>query len=112
MNNVDFSDPIMFQEQGAGTVDRYGVKAPAWNDLFWDFAEVVDTLQLRSVRDVGDIRLDNDSVRIRIRWRPNMHSGMRIKELSGAGRILQIISGPVEIYNRNYLEIIAENYTS
>jgi head-tail adaptor len=63
-------------------------------------------------RSSGDgIETARQPARIRLRWRDDITSAMRI--VVDDGRVMQIVSGPAEIYGRRkWMELMAEEYSS
>ena len=75
------------------------------------WAQVQDVLPSRGESSGDGIDVSRQPARVRIRWRDDIHSGMRI--VVDDGRVMQIVSGPAEIYGRRkWLELMAEEYSS
>lgn len=101
---------ITFQARGAATDARLGTrKAGGWGDHVTVWAEVQDVLPSRAERLDESINIARRPARIRIRYRRDITSDMRIVY---GERILQIVAGPVEIGRRDGLELMAEEFSS
>lgn len=84
--------------------------SPVTGEPFW--AEVQDALPSRSESIRQGLVQGRNQTRIRIRWRDDIDSSMRIVIVDD-GRILQIVGGPAEIGGRKrMLEMMCERFTS
>jgi len=77
----------------------------AWAPLATVWAQVTDILPSRSEKIAEGISITNRPCRVRMRYRADVHSGMR---LSIKGRIYSIIGGPAELGRRQGLELVVE----
>jgi SPP1 family predicted phage head-tail adaptor len=101
---------ITLQKPSATRDARLGtVKAGGWIDYKTLWAEVRDVLPSRAERLDDTINIARRPVRIRLRYRTDITSDMRI--LYGT-RVLQIVAGPAELGRRDGLELMAEEYSS
>lgn len=75
-------------------------------------ANVLDTLPSKSESVQQGIRVATQPARIRIRYRPDVTSAMRIIVHGDSDRLCQIVGGPAEIGRREWLEMVVENYSS
>ena len=83
--------------------------AQEW-ELFGNaWAQVQDVLPSRGERVADGVTLSNRPARIRMRFRSEINSDMRI--VIGS-RILQIVAGPAMLGRREWLELMAEEYSS
>jgi head-tail adaptor len=77
------------------------------------YAEVQDVLPSRSLSVQQGLQLDKNQTRIRIRWRNDIDSSMRIIVHGDTDVVYQIVGGPAEIRGRRrLLEMMCERYTS
>lgn len=96
---------------GDWTALSYLPGSPAVAEKFW--AEVQDVMPSRSESVRQGLAVDRQQVRIRIRWRSDLNSSMRIIVHGDSDRYLQIIGGPAEIFGRKkYLELLCESYST
>ena len=100
--------------------DAYGADAVTWVRLALVWAEVLDVLPSKSeglasgaIRG-GDqaLQLATDRTRVRMRYRPDITSDMRLVVHGGHDAIYQIVAGPSVIGRREGLELMCEKYTS
>jgi head-tail adaptor len=111
----DLDRLITFQAKGAtrdpelNTVMEGDWAAIATDPTVW--AEVQDALPSRGEASGDGIETARQPARIRLRWRDDITSAMRI--VVDDGRVMQIVSGPAEIYGRRkWMELMAEEYSS
>ncbi|PTQ12955.1 phage head-tail adaptor protein [Sphingomonas oleivorans] len=78
-----------------------------WAPVCTVWAQVRDVLPSRAERLADGLTIVNRPARIRIRYREDITSDMRI--LYGT-RVMQIVAGPVELGRREGLEMMAEEY--
>ncbi len=94
---------------GAGSGTWAAVGSPVW-------AEVQDQLPSRGERLADGINVAARPARVRMRYRGDVTSDMRLVLLRKvdaayvAERIMQIVSGPATLGNREGLEMMAEDY--
>lgn len=81
----------------------------AWEDVVTVAAEVRDALPSRSERSSDGFPTATRGSRIRMRFRDDITSDMRI--IYGA-RVMQIVGPPAELGRREGLELVAEDYSS
>lgn len=91
----------------------YAVGSPAVAEKFP--AEVQDMLS--SIQRIENVLLGlalaRNQVRVRMRWRGDITSAMRITVHGEADRVLQIIGGPAEIGGRKqFIEVFCESISS
>jgi head-tail adaptor len=72
-------------------------------------AGVLDVLPSRSEKLADGLTIANRPSRIRMRYRADITSDMRI--IYGT-RVMQIVAGPVELGRRGGLELVAEDYST
>ena len=85
--------------------------SPAVAERFW--AEVQDALPSRSESVLQGLAVARNQTRIRIRWRNDIDSSMRITVHGDTDVLYQIIGGPAEIRGRRImLEMMCERYSS
>ena len=101
----------------------YGTEVVAWTPLavlpgspgvaerFW--AEVQDVMPSRSESVQQGLAVARNQTRIRIRWRSDVTSAMRVIVHGDTDVLYQIVGGPAEIRGRRVmLEMVCERYTS
>lgn len=81
------------------------VAAPLW-------AQVSDVLPSRSEAVKQGLAIAANQTRIRIRYRSDIDSSMRVIVHSNTDVIYQIVGGPAMIGRREWLEMVCERYSS
>lgn len=101
-------------EQKSITQDpNYGTEVIAWTVVASRIpAQVQDALPSKSETTKDALRMATQPSRVRIRYRSDITSDMRITVHGSSDRIMQIVSGPAEIGRREWLEMMVEAYTS
>lgn len=111
-------------EKKSVTLDSsYGTEIVAWVPLsllpgspevaerFW--AEVQDILPSRSESIQDGLAVSRNQTRLRMRWRSDIDSSMRVTVHGDSDMIYQIVAGPVEMGGRKrMIEIVLERYSS
>lgn len=105
----DLDRRITFEARATAQGGAYNRKAVSWEPQFTECAQVRDVLPSRAESVEQGLSLQRRPCRIRLRWRPDVTSDMRIDY---DGRKLRIISGPVELGRREGLELMAEEYST
>lgn len=102
----DLPHQITFERKVAdGSFDGAGTES--WQEVVTVWAQVQDVLPSRGERVADGFTTANRPARIRLRYRTDITSDMRIR--FGA-RVMQIISGPAELGMKDGLELMAEQY--
>lgn len=97
LRRVEAQDPV------------YGSFAATWEQLATVWAEVQDMLPSRAERLVEGVEIARRPCRVRIRFRPDLDSSMRLQI---GQRQLRIVGGPAELGRREGLELLAEELTT
>lgn len=96
--------------------DDYGAPVQSWTELATVWAEVTDLSPSRGAEALQQgLQVARNATRIRYRYRADVTSAMRIRELGAADatvRTLQIIAGPAEIGRQEFSEVLCERYSS
>lgn len=88
---------------------EYGTLSRSWVPYAEAWAEVQDMLPSRAERVADGISLANRPCRIRMLYRDDITSDMRVKI---GNRTLQIVAGPAELGRREGIEIVAEELST
>jgi head-tail adaptor len=80
--------------------------SPAVAATLW--AQILDDLPSRSESVQQGAQIGRSLSRVRMRWRDDVTSDMRIVETDGLERVLQIIGGPAELGRREFFEVRCE----
>lgn len=76
------------------------------------WAQILDALPSRSESVQQGLEVARNQTRVRMRWRNDVDSSMRIVERDGRQRTLQIVGGPAELGRREFMELVCETVTS
>lgn len=87
----------------------YGTATVTWADLATVWAEVQDMLPSRAERIADGIDIARRPCRVRMLFRDDVDSTMRLKI---GDRALRIIAGPAEMGFRERIELIAEELST
>lgn len=87
----------------------YGTGTLTWETLATVWAQVRDILPSRAEEVADNVSMSRRPARIRIRYRDDITSDMRIDY---GGRKLRIVSGPAELGRREGIEMIAEELST
>lgn len=90
---------------------RDGVGSPIIGVRFW--AEIQDALPSRSEAVTQGLALARNQTRLRMRWRSDVTSAMRVTVHGDTDTVYQIVGGPAEIGGRkSMIELVLEKYSS
>lgn len=91
----------------------YNTDVPDWQLLEKVQAEVQDVMPSRSESVRQGLAVARNQVRLRMRWRNDITSDMRITVHGDTDVLYQIIAGPAEIEGRKrFIEMVLERYTT
>lgn len=101
---------LRFLTEAAQQESTYGTVSGGWVPHAEVWANKEDALPSRDESLLaGTLEVRSVKVRYRFRWRDDITSLMRVEELGGLKRTLNIIGGPVEIGDRkSFMEILCE----
>ena len=78
---------------------------------FW--AEVQDALPSKAESVTSGLAVARNQTRIRMRWRSDIDSSMRVTVHGDTDVVMQIVGGPADIDGRkSQIEIVCEKYSS
>lgn len=80
--------------------------SPAEAALIW--AEWRDVLPSRQEALTQGIVIGKQQARVRIRWRDDVTSAMRVIRRDGSDTVWNVIGGPSELGRREFLELLVE----
>lgn len=91
----------------------YGTKSSGWTAVDTVWANVQDVMPSKhGEAQVDGIRIARRPARIRIRYRTDIDSSMRVVLLSRGNRELRIDTQPAEIFEGEYLEFMASDFST
>lgn len=105
----DLDRRIKIQSRSVTQDPVYGTSVETWADFATVWANVQDMLPSRGEKIAEGVAVARRPCRIRIRYRSDVTSDMRIKI---GERVLRIVTMPAELGRREGLEFIAEELTT
>ena len=90
----------------------YGTEVVTWTTLATVWANIQDVLPSRSEAVQQGLAVGRDQVRIRIRFRDDVTSAMRIVDHAYSDTVYEIVAGPAMLGRREQLELVCEKFTS
>ena len=110
----DLNQRVRFERLLPAVDAVYGTTSNTWESVATVWAQVQDVLPnpISQESSTHGIDLARHPSRIRIRYRTDITSAMRIVLLGRGDAILQIIGGPSELGRRQGLEIMAEHFST
>jgi SPP1 family predicted phage head-tail adaptor len=113
---ITIERPVQTRETAFGSISTaweplVGTGSPVVAEKFW--AEVDDVPPSRSEAVRQGLQQARNQVRIRIRWRSDVDSSMRVTVHGDVNVVYQIVGGPAEIGGRKRrLEMVCERYST
>lgn len=106
-------DRVRFERQEITEDPLYGPQPGAWVEVATEWAEVLDSLPSRAETGDAVLRQSVRPARIRLRWRTDIDTTMRVVLLDRDNRVLGLSAGPAMLGNeRRFMEFMAEEFTS
>lgn len=91
----------------------YGTEVVTWVALATRIsANLQDTLPSKTESAATGVRMNTQPTRVRIRYRPDITSDMRVILHTATDRTCQIIAGPAEMGRRKWLEFVVVEYST
>ena len=102
-------DRITIQQRSVTQEINYGTSVESWSDLDEVWADVQDMLPSRGERIADGIDVARRPARVRIRYRDDVDSTMRVQH---NGLTYRIVTQPAELGRREGLEFVMEQLTT
>ena len=109
MANVNLNKRCRIEQKTTTTDEDYGTEVITWSLLTVCWCEVLDVLPSKSESVKNGLAVAANQARIRLRYRTDIDSSMR---MNINGITYQIIAGPATIKGGQYIELMAEKYSS
>lgn len=103
-----FKDRVAILQPGRVQESRYGTQQVAYTELATVWAEVRDMLPSRAERIAENLEISRRPCRVRMRWRNDVRTDMRLRFGTRTMRILAL----AEVGRREVLELMAEELTT
>lgn len=110
MNIGRLDKMVRIESKQEGARNEYGEAVIAWVEYKTVWASVMDMTSRMQESTQGDLRLLKKPARVMLRYDRDINSTMRIVMLDRDNRVLQIVTSPAEIGNREGLEMMCETY--
>lgn len=91
---------------------QYGTPVITWVTVANTWCSVEDVVPSRSEAVKNGLSTGTNQTLLRMRWRTDVDSSMRMTINRPALTVYQIIAGPAEIGNRQGIEFMLERYTT
>lgn len=102
---------VRIEQQGSTMDAIYGPQPGAWTTLDTVWAGVRDVLPSRAIGN-DEIRVTSRPARIRMRYRTDIDTTMRLVLIDRGNRVMKIVGGPAELGRRDGIELMVEEYTT
>ena len=96
----------------AGQDPDYGASTPTWTLLAVVWCNVQDVLPSRSESVKNGLAQATNPARVRMNYRSDIDSSMRLIIMRPAPVYYQIVAGPAELGNKVGIEVMVESYSS
>lgn len=104
---------VSFDYKSVEQEASYGTEVITWLRLGTFWAEVQDVLPSRSESVAQGLAVARNQTRLRLRWRADLTSAMRVVVHGDTDVVYQIVGGPAEVGGRKeMLEMVLEKYSS
>ena len=90
----------------------YGTEVVTWTTVATVWCEVQDVLPSKSEAVKNGLVVGTNQSRVRMRYRTDVTSAMRLTITRDSAVVYQIVSGPAVLGNKEGLELVVERYTS
>lgn len=113
MNVGKLRDWIRIEYKSMSQDPDYGTPIVTWLVLASVWAEIQDVLPGKSAEtNTGGMRQSVAAARVRIRFRTDVTSDMRVILTDRGDRALKIVSDVAELGRKQFLEFMAEEFTA
>lgn len=108
----DLNHRVLIERQVVTQDPQYGTEAVTWVTVANLWANVQDVLPSRSEAVKNGLATATSQTRIRMRFRTDIDSSMRMTISRPAPVVYQIISGTAELGRREWMEFVVERTTA
>lgn len=97
----------------AGKDADYGTPSGQWTTFAEPWANILEILPSKATEAASDqSRIAKRPTRVRLRYLDGVTSAMRLQLIDRGGRLLKIVTPPVELGRRAALEFMAEDFST
>lgn len=90
----------------------YGAPTDAWEEVCKSWCNLQDELPSRSEALKNGLNIATGRTRLRMRYRADLDSSMRVTLYRPTAQIYQIIGGPAELGAKDGIELLLERYSA
>ena len=102
----------MIERRSTGQDPVFGTPTETWERVCETWCNLQDELPSRSEALKNGVVTAASRTRLRMRYRTDLDSSMRVTLYRPAGIIYQIIGGPSELGGKDGIELLLERYSS
>ena len=110
--NVNLDTRVRIEQKSVSQDQDYGTDIVTWTHLATVWAEVQDALPSRSEAVKMGLAVATRQTRVRIRYRSDLDSSMRLVIWRPDPEVYEVVGGPSEIGRHEYSEIVVERISS
>ena len=112
MNIGPLDKRCLIERRGTGKDPIYGTPVDAWEEVCKSWCNLQDELPSRSEALKNGLNIAAGRTRLRMRYRTDLDSSMRVTLYRPAEQIYQIIGGPAELGAKDGIELLLERYSA
>jgi SPP1 family predicted phage head-tail adaptor len=112
MRTEDLDQRIRIERPQPAMDADWGPQGAQWVEVMTVWAQVQDVLPSKGETQTSGVQVSTGRSRIRIRFTKGITSDMRVVQLHRDNRVLQIVSQPAELGRKEWLEFMAETYST
>jgi len=112
MNVGPLDHRVRIEAKSVAQDPDYGTEIVTWGHLATVWANVQDALPSRAESVTQGLEVAKHQTRVRIRWRGDVDSSMRMVIWRPGPITYQIVGGPAEIGRKEYCEFMVERASS
>lgn len=90
----------------------YGTEVVTWTTLCTEWANIQEVLPSKGESQAQGIRIADRPARLRMRYRADITSAMRVIYLDRSDRVMQILTPPVELGRKSLIEFMVADYST
>lgn len=112
MNLGALDKRCLIERRGTGQDPIYGTPVNEWEPVTLAWCNLQDELPSRSESIKKGLNLAANRTRLRMRYRADLDSSMRVTLYRPTAQIYQIIGGPAELGAKDGIELLLERYSA
>ena len=112
MRSGDLRHRCLIERKSTTPDPQYGTAVVTWVAVANTWCSADDIAPSRSEAVKNGLSIGTNQTVVRMRWRTDVDSSMRLTINRPAPTVYQIVGGPAELGNRQGVEFVVEKYTS